>query len=339
MPIVEIKNVSKLFKSPSGDVHVALKGVSLQIHQGQIQGIIGMSGAGKSTLMRCLVGLEIPTSGEILFHGENIVCFDEAQKRLYRHRIGMIFQHFNLFSSRTVAENIAYPLEIHGASQAQIKERVDELLDLVHLSHKKDAYPARLSGGERQRIGIARALANHPDVLFCDEATSALDPNTMGSILELLQELNQRLNITIVAITHQLEVVKQICTHVAVISDGEIVEQGTVQDLFNTPAHPVTRNLLKSQLPSPPKIEWLDSGQPTEDLYRLNFKGDSVKQPVIAQLLRAHHVTINILQANIDSFQTMVFGFLVVEIRGSEEAKNEALNFLLENHVHWEKIT
>lgn len=337
MSIIEIKNLSKIFHASSGQNLLALNNISLQIAEGEVQGIIGMSGAGKSTLIRCLVGLEKPTSGEILFRGENIVNLSDQRLRDYRSKIGMVFQNFHLFPCRTVAENIAYPMELYYVPKEVQKKRITELLGLVHLEHKRDVYPARLSGGEKQRIGIARALANHPDILFCDEATSALDATTMGSLLELLRELNQKLGVTIVAITHQLEVVKQICSHVAVLSHGEIVEKGSVAAIFNLPKHAVTRQLLQSELPSLP-ADILAAGQRAQDLYRLTFQGSSVKHPIISQLLRSHNVEVNILQANIDGFQTTTIGFLLIELLGEESDCAQALQFLSNNHIHWEKV-
>lgn len=228
MPIIEIIDVVKQFNS-----HRALDHVRLKIEEGEILGVIGMSGAGKTTLMRCLIGLEKPSSGQILFRGEDLVAYSQKQLSNYRQKIGMVFQHFHLFPSRTVAENIAYPMEIHGVPCETIQQRTTELLDLVNLTDKREAYPALLSGGEKQRIAIARALANQPEILFCDEPTSALDPQSVESLLSLLRELNAKLGLTIVIITHQWDVVKQICSTVALLSQGTVKEQSSTADFFN----------------------------------------------------------------------------------------------------------
>lgn len=231
MPIIEIKNVSKCF--PRSSIP-ALKEINLSIGQGEILGIVGMSGAGKSTLLRCLVTLEKPSEGQILFKGEDIVSFSEEQLATYRKKIGMVFQNFHLFPAQTVSQNIAYPMKIHGISEEMQQERIDELLKLVHLEEKREAYPASLSGGEKQRIAIARALANRPEILFCDEPTSALDPKSIKNLLSFLKELNALFGITIVLITHQWEVVKEICSNVAVLSKGRLVEQGSLQNVIHS---------------------------------------------------------------------------------------------------------
>lgn len=228
MPVIEVLDVVKQFSS-----HCALDHIHLKIEEGEILGVIGMSGAGKTTLMRCLVGLEKPCRGKILFRGEDLVAYNAKQLSTYRQKIGMVFQHFHLFPSRTVAENIAYPMEIYGVPQETIQQRTKELLELVNLTDKHAAYPACLSGGEKQRIAIARALANRPEILFCDEPTSALDPRSVESLLALLQQLNAKLGLTIVIITHQWDVVKQICSTVAFLSQGAVKKQSSTADFFN----------------------------------------------------------------------------------------------------------
>ncbi|MEA4987550.1 MAG: ATP-binding cassette domain-containing protein, partial [Anaerovorax sp.] len=221
--IIQIKNLTKIYKGRSSEVK-ALDGIDLTIHRGDIFGIIGMSGAGKSTLVRCMNLLERPTSGEILFNGINLATLNDQNLRLARQEIGMIFQQFNLLMQRTVEKNILFPMEIAGIDHATAKKRVDELLKIVDLSDKKHAYPAQLSGGQKQRVAIARALATNPKVLLCDEATSALDPKTTRSILSLLKDINQRLRITIVIITHEMSVIEEICSHVAIIDQSKIAE-------------------------------------------------------------------------------------------------------------------
>ena len=243
MSDILIQNVCKTFSTKEGEVQ-ALKNVNLSIGSGDIFGIIGMSGAGKSTLVRCMNFLEVPTSGRVLIRGKSLADFSEKELRAQRQQIGMIFQHFNLLQARTVADNVAVPLEIAGVPRAAREARVRELLELVDLSEKAAAFPSQLSGGQKQRVGIARALAARPEVLLCDEATSALDPETTASVLALLADINQRLNLTIVLITHQLEVVKTICDHAALLEQGEIVESGKLADLRVTPWSRLRQSLL-----------------------------------------------------------------------------------------------
>jgi D-methionine transport system ATP-binding protein len=243
--MITISGLSKTFTTPYGNVF-ALKNINLQIEQGDIFGVIGFSGAGKSTLIRCLNRLEEPDSGTIKIGDQEITSLDKRQLREARKRIGMIFQHFNLFDSKTVFGNVAFPLEVAGLPKKQIKSRVDQLLELVELTDKTNAYPSQLSGGQKQRVGIARALANNPEVLLSDEATSALDPKTTYSILELLRNINQKLNLTIVLITHEMDVLRRICNHMAVIEDGEITEMGSVKDLFTNPQTDTTRLFVQS---------------------------------------------------------------------------------------------
>src|ERR1700722_3698666 len=242
--IIELQSVSKTYQQ-NDKIIPALDQVSLSIECKDIYGIIGLSGAGKSTLIRCLARLVTPSSGKILFYGVDFASLDKNELRKFRKKTGMIFQHFNLLSSRTVAGNIAYPLEIAGVPKKEQEEWIDELLGLVGLKEKKDAYPSQLSGGEKQRVGIARALANRPDVLFCDEATSALDPKTTKEILKLLKNVHKKLGVTIVLITHEMEVIKQICNKVAVIEHGKIVEEGWVPDVFSDPKHSTTKHFLQ----------------------------------------------------------------------------------------------
>lgn len=244
--MIQVEDVVKTFSSTNQGVEVhALKGVSFEINQGDIFGIIGHSGAGKSTLLRLLNGLEKPTSGRVIVDGREISKLNNKELRLARQKIGMIFQHFHLLWSRTVRENIAFPLEIASLPKAEIKTKVDYLLELVGLSDRADSYPSQLSGGQKQRVGIARALANDPHVLLCDEATSALDPETTASILQLLKKINQETGITLVLITHEMSVVQSICNRMAVLADGKVVEMGKVSDIFQNPKHPVTQRLLK----------------------------------------------------------------------------------------------
>jgi D-methionine transport system ATP-binding protein len=332
--LIEIKNLSKKFASPKGSFSpiYALKDIHLKIPRGCIYGIIGMSGAGKSTLLRCLTGLDIPSEGTISFEGEEFPYGKAQALELLRKEMGMVFQHFQLFSSRTVFYNIAYPLEITGAPASQRRQRVDELLSLIGLESKRDHYPSQLSGGEKQRVGIARALASHPRLLLCDEPTSALDPKTTRDLLQLLSLLNQQLGITIVIITHQLETVKQACQRVAVLAHGEIVEEGEVKDIFTKPQHPVTQHLLHlsaDQVPS----DLLQQRQAGKSLIRLGFEGRQAKEPVLSHMLKRYDVEANILSGGLDYLQETIVGHLFVELAGSPEEIERALAFLRSQHI------
>lgn len=291
-----IRHLSKEFQGVS-----ALRAIDLEIAQGEIFGIIGHSGAGKSTLVRCIAGLEKPTSGSVDLQGG---------------QLGMIFQHFNLFSSRTALQNVLFPMEVAGKVDHSLARR---LLSLVGLENFADSYPAQLSGGQKQRVAIARALACDPALLLCDEPTSALDPTATAAILNLLADLNRRLGLTIVLITHDMEVIKQACTHVAVLDAGEIVEQGRVEEVFSNPQHPTTVKLLQSLTHTPPE---------GEHLYRLSFKGETAQKPVISELIKTHDVQINILLGGIDALKTMTVGTLVVQLLGTDAAIADALDFL-----------
>jgi D-methionine transport system ATP-binding protein len=329
--MIKVEAVSKSYKA----VH-ALREVSLVVEKGDVYGIIGLSGAGKSTLIRCLSRLLTPTSGKILFEGTDIARMDKKALRTFRKKVGMIFQHFNLLSSRTVAGNIAYPLEITD-SPNQL-ERVDELLGLVGLKDKKNNYPSQLSGGEKQRVGIARALANHPDVLLCDEATSALDPKTTREILSLLRNIHAKLGLTIVLITHEMDVIKQICNKVAVIENGRIVEEGLVADVFADPQHPTTKQFLQRGAHEIPP-EFFKEISPSRKLLRLRFKGKAAGDPVISEITRKFNVDANILLGWIDRLQTASIGTLVIELTGSPEGISDSLNYLLLKNVHYEEMT
>ena len=256
--MIQLKNVVKTFPAAGKNKEIiALKEVSLEIEKGDIFGIVGYSGAGKSTLLRLLNGLETPTSGTVLVDGKEISRLSERELRFARQKIGMIFQHFHLLWSRTVAENVAFPLEIAGVPKKQIKEKVKHLLEMVGLSERADAYPAQLSGGQKQRVGIARALANDPDVLLCDEATSALDPETTASILRLLKEIHQKLGLTLVLITHEMSVIRAICNKMAVMENGQIVETGPVSEIFKNPKHSLTKKFVQDLKPEDQESVWV----------------------------------------------------------------------------------
>jgi D-methionine transport system ATP-binding protein len=335
-PFIQLKSVSKTYRQRKKSV-TALQDISLTIDHRDVYGIIGLSGAGKSTLIRCLARLVIPSSGEVLFHGEDLAQMSKEKLRAFRKKAGMIFQHFNLLSSRTVAENIAFPLEIADVSKEEQKKRIDELLELVGLQDKKEAYPTQLSGGEKQRVGIARALANHPEVLLCDEATSALDPKTTKEILKLLKNINKTLGVTIVLITHEMEVIKAICNRVAVIEKGSIVEEGLVTDVFSDPRHPTTKRFLDKSFHEIPE-EFYKHLSENRKLLRLKFKGTAAGEPIISELVKKFHVDANILMGWIDRLQNLFVGTLIIELLGPAQGIRDALQYLLEKDVHYEVI-
>ncbi|PAF51224.1 methionine ABC transporter ATP-binding protein [Helicobacter sp. 13S00401-1] len=307
----------------------ALDDVNLKVDRGDIFGIIGYSGAGKSTLIRLINALELPTGGKVLLDGINIATLDSKHLQLTRQKVGMIFQHFNLLSSRNVFYNIAYALEIAGWKKSDIKKRVEELLGLVGLASKKDSYIKELSGGQKQRVAIARALANNPKILLCDEATSALDSKTTKDILELLRDLQSKLSLTIVLITHQIEVIKEICNKMCVISEGKIVEKGAVEEIFARPTHKVTRELLGYE-------EELDSIKiEREFIYRVVFTGSNYSKPLISQAIKRFDIEVNIISGHIDELRSKEIGHLVLEIKGKEA--NIALIWLKDQGLEIEK--
>ncbi len=337
--MITIKNLSKIYKSGQNSV-VALDNISLQIRKGEIFGIIGYSGAGKSTLVRCLNMLETPTNGTVTIDDKEITALSGDELRMARREIAMIFQHFNLLSSRTVFGNVAFPLEIVGTPKNEIKKRVKELLDLVGLSDKIDAYPAQLSGGQKQRVGIARALANNPKLLLCDEATSALDPETTKSILKLIKDINRKLDLTVMIITHEMKVITEVCDTVAVLENGKIVEMGTVVDVFTRPQHPTTRafvqTVINTSVPEPVKQRM---NQPGKGLFvRISFIGDHTEKPVISELVRKFNVNANILYGNIDHLQDTPFGVLIIELTGEQDSINQGLQYLSKQGLQIEVI-
>jgi len=341
--LIELQHIDKVYHTASGDLH-ALKDINLTINEGEIFGIIGLSGAGKSTLVRCINMLEKPTSGKVMVDGQEMTALGEEQLRKARQNIGMIFQHFNLLSSRTVFGNIAFPLEIQGMDKAAIQKKVEPLLDLVGLKDRADHYPSQLSGGQKQRVGIARALASDPKVLLCDEATSALDPQTTESILNLLRDINKRLHITIVMITHQMNVVKEICDRVAVIENGEIIEQGSMVDIFTNPQKATTKEFVASIQHNdlPDFVKKLDIHKQykagDKALVSLSFIGDSAGEPIVSVLIKEYDTNVNILTANIETLQDTPFGTLLIEVEGDEDHLKKALDYLHERKVKDEVI-
>lgn len=333
--MINLNHVTKVFQTKSGPV-TAVDDVSLQINKGEIFGVIGYSGAGKSTLIRTINGLEKPTSGTIYVDGENITAISGKKLRKVRQNIGMIFQHFNLLWSRTVRENIAFPLEIAGVPRKERLRRVDELIELVGLKGKENSYPSELSGGQKQRVGIARSLANQPKVLLCDEATSALDPETTDAILDLLVKINREFGLTIVIITHEMHVVRKICHRVAVMDGGKIVESGPVMEIFKNPQQEITKRFIGQALKTPdpePAIAHLLKKYATGKIVRCIFAGEVAEQPIIEKMIRSVPVTVNILEGNISQTQAGSYGTLIIHLDGEDQNIQEALAFLKAHHV------
>jgi D-methionine transport system ATP-binding protein len=341
--MIELRHISQRFPGPNGWVD-ALHDINLSIPAGQIFGIIGRSGAGKSTLVRTINLLARPSAGEVIVDGKRLETLSAQQLREARREIGMVFQHFNLLNSRTVFENVALPLELAGMKRPEIEATVLPLLELVGLTALKDRYPARISGGQKQRVGIARALASRPKVLLSDEATSALDPETTRSILELLKRINRELRLTIVFITHQMEVIKDVCDRVAVLDAGRVVEEGEVVDVFLKPRHAVTRALLGDviahELPSAVKARvaaHLDAGEGR--LLRLAFAGGGVERPLLSETIRRYELDFNILHGQVDEIQGRAFGSLAVLADGEPQQLTAALHFLREQGVVVEELS
>ncbi len=323
--MIQLQNVRKVYSQGPNGV-VALNDVSLEVRAGEVFGVLGQSGAGKSTLIRCVNMLERPSSGRVWVDQLDMTSLSAQELRIARQHIGMIFQHFNLLSSRTVADNIALPLEVMGHDRNRRKAKVAELLDLVSLADKANAYPAQLSGGQKQRVGIARALAGEPKVLLSDEATSALDPQTTRSILDLLRDLNKRLGLTILLITHEMSVVKQICNRVALLNQGRVVEQGAVADLVAQPNSLLARDLFPRPTGHTPR--------PGATLTTITFVGDAADEPLMTTLVRDFQVDVNILGGSIESLGERRVGQLQVELSGARVA--DALAYLRQKNVRVE---
>jgi D-methionine transport system ATP-binding protein len=345
--MIELKNVSKTFRGKARDVH-AVRDVSLAIEAGEIFGIIGRSGAGKSTLVRLINLLTAPDSGEVIVAGRELTRLDAGALRAARREIGMIFQHFNLMSSRTVFGNVALPLELIDRPREEIRAQVEKLLAIVGLSAEIDRYPQQLSGGQKQRVGIARALASQPKVLLSDEATSALDPETTRSILDLLKRINGELGLTIVLITHQMRVVKQICDRIAVMDAGRVVETGEVLSVFRAPHSEVTRTLIGDvislELPETVlqrvrrRIEDRNGNGHPDHLLRLLFVGDDVDRPLLSEAVKRFGIDFNILHGQIDEVQGQGFASLTLLANGSRESLAGAIGLLREHEVTVEEI-
>ncbi|GGE26405.1 methionine import ATP-binding protein MetN 1 [Pullulanibacillus camelliae] len=333
-----LKDIHKVYGKDSKRVE-ALKGISLEIGQGEIFGVIGFSGAGKSTLIRCVNLLERPTSGEVFIDGVNLQHLTASQLRKERKKIGMIFQQFNLLNAKTVFKNVAMPLIIDGRPKEEIEKRVNALLSFVGLSDKAKQYPDQLSGGQKQRVGIARALATDPHILLCDEATSALDPDTTQSILALLKKVRDELGITILMITHEMNVIRDICDKVAVIDGGVIVEQGSVLDVFSEPQQEITKNFVRTIINDaiPPTIKALIKEKHQENdsmyLYRVLFKGQSTHLPLLSTIAKRFPIDVNVIHGTITELQGIPFGHLIIEFQGEPSAIEQVLSYIRQQEV------
>lgn len=341
--MIELKNVSKTFKTDQKEVH-AVKDVDLTVKEGEIFGVIGYSGAGKSTLVRCINLLERPTTGQVLIDKIDLTQLEEKELRLERKNIGMIFQQFNLLGSRTAYQNVEFPLKNRGYSKEEIKEKVDSLLDLVGISDKAGTYPSQLSGGQKQRVAIARALATDPKILLCDEATSALDPQTTKSILKLLKDVNKKLGITIVIITHEMNVIKEICHRVAVMEDGFVVELDDVVSVFSNPQAQITKEFISSTS-SLSRIDELIEEEasivqlnPGEQIWRLDFYGAETKEALIAELAQTFDIDPSIIFANVEVISDTVLGSIIVRLSITEKLEQEVFDYLKNKNIKVEVI-
>lgn len=339
MSEIEIKNVSKKYETKDGTVE-ALKNVSLSIEQGDIYGIIGMSGAGKSTLVRCMNFLEEPTEGQVLIKGRTLGSLSKKELRKQREDIGMIFQHFNLLMQKSVIDNVCFPLYIQGKKKKEARAKALELLEIVGLQDRAKAYPAQLSGGQKQRVAIARALASNPKILLCDEATSALDPQTTASILELLESINKRFGITIVIITHQMSVVREICTHVAIMKDGQVAEKGLVTEIFEHPKSEVARELINkdtgSDVDGTRKVT-KEINNKKKNL-RIVFSESSAFEPVIANMILKFNEPVNILKANTKNVGGVAKGEMILGFREDNQKIEEMKQYLIEKGLEIEEV-
>lgn len=338
--MIEIKNVDKVFKGKDNTVE-ALKNVSIHVNKGDIFGVIGYSGAGKSTLIRLVNLLEKPTSGEVIVNGKNILKLGSKELRSSRKDIGMVFQHFNLLNSKTIYENIAIPLILNNTPREEIKRRVYDLLEFVGLSDKASTYPSKLSGGQKQRIGIARALATNPSILLCDEATSALDPKTTESILALLKRIHKEFGITILIITHEMNVIRDICNKVAVMEKGRVIEQGDVLEVFGNPKMQTTRNFVQTvindKLPDS-VIRDIKSEGDYHVIARLKFIGENAKRALISEVIKKFNVEVNILFAVVTELQETTLGNLIVGIKGDNYDAIKAFDYIRDQNIYVERV-
>jgi len=333
--LIEVKNVSKVYEGKK-KIH-ALKNINLRVEEGEIFGIIGFSGAGKSTLIRCLNRLEDPTEGSIFLGKEEITALNEYDLRIKRRRIGMIFQHFNLLSAKTVFDNVAMPLYLEGKKRNEVREKVHKILDFVGLNGKEDVYPGHLSGGQKQRVGIARALVTDPNYLLCDEATSALDPETTRNVLELLRKVNKEYNITIILITHEMSVIRDLCDKVAVIDGGEIVEQGTVYDVFTNPQKVITQNFVNTVLQNDIPANIINKIAHSK-FYRLIFMGEKAATSFLSKVSKHFNIHLNILYGSVTEIQERPYGILFIALEGNELESEKVISYIQDNGIDVKEV-
>ena len=334
--MIKIRDLEKIYKTKDTSFN-ALNNINLDISSGEIFGIIGLSGAGKSTLVRMLNRLEEPTNGSIYIDDVEMTSLKNNELREIRKEIGMIFQHFNLMNSKNVFKNIAFPLEIVGMNKEDIKSRVSELLDLVDLSDKSKSYPSELSGGQKQRVAIARALANNPKILLCDEATSALDPKTTKSILNLLKDIQKKFGLTIVMITHQMEVIREICERVAIIEAGEIIELGSVEDVFSNPKTDIGKDFVRDLKPTSGG-ELVFPKTPDSKVIKISYLGDSASEPIVSDLIKKFDIDVNIIDGDINKLTTTLVGHLTIQLTGDKKEILKAFDWLNEKNLSLEVI-
>ena len=328
--MIEIKHLNKTYRTADKDI-VALEDINLTINDGEIFGIIGLSGAGKSTLVRCINLLEQPSAGEVIVDGESITALPRKELLKLRRSIGMIFQGFNLLEQRSVLRNVCFPLEIAGVKKKEARERAMELLSLVGLADRAEAYPSQLSGGQKQRVAIARALATRPKYLLCDEATSALDPTTTRAILELLHEINESLGVTIIVITHEMKVIDQICDRVAVIDHSRIAEEGKVSEVFTNPRSQIARDLI---IPRERTVLETEGGK----RLRLTFDGETTAGPHIAEMILACQAPVSILQASTKELDSVIYGYTIIELPKDEHQAEKILLWLQNSGIRWKEV-
>ena len=336
--MIEFKNISKRYDL-KGQTLLALDDIQLTIPAGSIFGIIGYSGAGKSTLIRLINLLERPTQGQIIINQKDFTALDAHALRQERANIGMIFQHFNLLQTKTVSDNIEMPLKLLGVAKADRKKRLNELLEFIDLTHKKDAYPDELSGGQKQRVGIARALANHPKILLCDEATSALDPQTTKSVLALLKKINKEQGITIVMVTHEMDVIESVCDYVAVMEQGKVIETGSTLEIFSQPQHPTTKNFIQTVLQQQLPVNILNNleNQNHKSIYNLQFLGTSAQETVVQAAIKQFDISLNILFANMTEINGTVIGQMFIQLLGDPNIIQQTIDFFERNGVKVEQ--
>ena len=337
--MIEFIDVDKTYPGSEAPVH-ALDNINFKVDAGEIYGVVGYSGAGKSTLLRCVNQLESVSEGKVIVDGKDLTSLTPSELRVIKKQIGMIFQHFNLLNSKTIYTNVAMPLILNKTPKNEIKARVTELLDFVGLSDKASQYPDQLSGGQKQRVGIARALATNPSILLCDEATSALDPQTTESILELLRKINKEYNITILLITHEMSVIRDVCHKVAVMENGKIIERGSVFDVFSNPETETGRRFVNTvmQTELPNYVQDLVQESDGQHIYRINFINQLAVKPYLSQISKLYDLNVNVLFGNITELQGIPFGNLIVQFDGSAPELEKALLYLEENNVHYSEV-